>query len=74
MVNLSELLIATSNNIVARCILGRRFQGDDELDGLSYWLDFEPQSNFSRIGPFSSRDGMLQMELTLDNLKAILLV
>nr|XP_048330627.1 cytochrome P450 71A1-like [Ziziphus jujuba var. spinosa] len=59
MVNLSELLIATSNNIVARCILGRRFQGDDG------------KSKFGEL--IRRKDGMLQMELTLDNLKAILL-
>nr|XP_048330624.1 phenylacetaldehyde oxime monooxygenase CYP71AN24-like [Ziziphus jujuba var. spinosa] len=59
MVNLSELLIATSNNIVARCIVGRKFQEDDGK---------------SKFGELTKRKvGTLEKELTLDNLKAILL-
>jgi hypothetical protein len=34
-VNLSEMLIATTNNIVSRCILGQKFGEEEEEDGTS---------------------------------------
>ncbi|KAH7528372.1 hypothetical protein FEM48_Zijuj05G0065500 [Ziziphus jujuba var. spinosa] len=71
MVNLSELLIATSNNIVARCIVGRKFQEDD--DHKADENDHSDKKDFVDILFQLQKVGTLEKELTLDNLKAILL-
>lgn len=129
-VNLSEMLIATSNNTISRCILGRKFQEDDskskfgevakrvmiQFATFSFgdffprlsWLDnltgliSSLRATFQELDTFLEeviedhkagdqnvhsdkkdfvdilfqlqKDGMLEMELTLDNLKAILMV
>ncbi|XP_060670947.1 phenylacetaldehyde oxime monooxygenase CYP71AN24 [Ziziphus jujuba] len=93
MVNLSEMLIATSNSVVARCILGRKLQEDDGLISSlkATFRELDPfleeviedhktgENNHSDKKDFMDflfqlqKDGMLQMELTLNNLKAILL-
>ncbi|XP_048330142.2 phenylacetaldehyde oxime monooxygenase CYP71AN24 [Ziziphus jujuba] len=130
-VNLSEMLIATLNNIVLRCILGNKFEEDDgkskfgelikrvmiQFTSFSFgdffpalsWMDHltglisSLKATFGEIDPFLEqvlkdheagrgsssdhsdnkdfvdilfqlkKDGMLQMDLTRDNLKAILL-
>ncbi|TQD82716.1 hypothetical protein C1H46_031751 [Malus baccata] len=64
---LSDLLVATSNNIICRCILGQKFEGEENK-----WFGDPRKKDFVDILLQVQKDGN-DFELKSDHLKALLL-
>ncbi|KAK8709920.1 hypothetical protein V6N13_060919 [Hibiscus sabdariffa] len=83
------MVFSVSNNIVSRCALGRKFEEDSDGDGdgdgeLDEFMDqiIEERKDLDEVNPKNDllsvllqlqKDGKIDMELTQDNIKAILL-
>ncbi|KAK8488962.1 hypothetical protein V6N11_019496 [Hibiscus sabdariffa] len=88
-INLTKMVFSVSNNIVSRCALGRKFEEDSDGDGdgdgeLDEFMDqiIEERKDLDEVNPKNDllsvllqlqKDGKIDMELTQDNIKAILL-
>ncbi|KAB2002063.1 hypothetical protein ERO13_D11G038566v2, partial [Gossypium hirsutum] len=85
--NLTETLALVSNNIISRCVLSQKSEEDDDGQCNKFWSlskrlmviftsfcfgDINKKDIISIIFQLQ-KDGMLDMDLTQDNIKAILL-